>query len=120
MQLKLLKCKLHRAKVTDADLDYEGSIGIDSDLMEAAGIIPFEHVEVYDITNGSRFTTYAIPLPKGSGEITINGAAAHLSKPGDLVIICAFVFLTKDEVHKHQPNLVLVDEKNKVKRITHA
>ena len=120
MMLKLLKGKIHRATVTDADLNYEGSIGIDSDLMEASGIIPFEHVEVYDITNGSRFTTYAIPLPKGSGEITINGAAAHLSHPGDLVIICAFQFMEPAETKGYKPNLVLVDAKNKIKKITHA
>ena len=118
--LKLLKGKVHRATVTDADLNYEGSIGIDVALMEASGMVPFEHVEVYDITNGSRFTTYAIPLPRDSGEITINGAAAHLSKPGDLVIVCAFVFLEPAEAARHRPNLVLVDSANKVKKITHA
>ena len=120
MMLKLLKGKVHRATVTDADLNYEGSIGISEDLMEAAGIIPFEHVEVYDITNGARFTTYAIPLEKNSGGITINGAAAHLSKVGDLVIICAYQFLEPKETKGYKPNLVLVDKKNQIKKITHA
>lgn len=120
MMLKLLKGKIHRVKVTEADLDYNGSVTIDTELMEASGIIPFEHVEVYDITNGARFTTYAIPAPKGSGEIKINGAAAHLAKPGDLVIICAYVSLNQEELKTYQPNIVLVDEKNRVRKITNA
>ncbi len=120
MQLKLLKGKLHRATVTEADLEYQGSIGIDSGLLKAANILPYEHVEVYNITNGNRFTTYAIEAPAGSGTITINGAAAHLSKKGDLVIICAYVHMSPEEAAKHQPPLVLVNDKNQITKIKNA
>jgi aspartate 1-decarboxylase len=110
-----LKAKLHRATVTEANLDYEGSVTIDLDLLDAAGILLNERVEVYDITNGNRFSTYAIEGQRGSGVICINGAAAHLCKPGDLVIICAYVGLQSDEVPEHQPRVVLLDGKNRIK-----
>ncbi len=111
-----LKAKLHRATVTDADLNYEGSVTIDRDLLDASGILIHERVEVYDVTNGSRFATYAIEGERGSGTICINGAAAHLCRPGDLVIICAYVGLTPTEAEKHVPRVLLLDEKNRVKK----
>lgn len=114
MQLKILKGKIHRAVVTEADLEYTGSIAIDKDLMKASTIIPFEHVEVYNITNGERFTTYAIPAPGGSKTITINGAAAHKAKKGDKVIICAFIYVSEEEAENHKPSLVIINEENKV------
>ncbi|MEN8161280.1 MAG: aspartate 1-decarboxylase, partial [Myxococcota bacterium] len=86
----LLKSKIHRATVTEANLEYEGSVTIDTDLMEAGDLVPYEQVQIYDCTNGSRLTTYAIPGEAGSGEICINGAAAHLVKPGDIVIIASY------------------------------
>lgn len=113
MILTLLKAKLHRATVTRADLDYEGSITIDSALMEAANLLPHEQVDVLDITNGARLTTYVIPGPRNSGEIGINGAAAHLVKPGDLVIIAAYGWMKEKQAKKHQPHIVLVDEQNR-------
>lgn len=110
MQLiHLLKSKIHRATVTDAHLDYVGSISIDSDLLEKAGIQKGEQVHVWNVTNGQRFVTYAIPAPAGSGTIQINGSAAHRAKAGDKVIIAAFV-LTDEAV---VPKLVLVDEQNR-------
>ena len=110
-----MKAKLHRATVTQADLHYEGSITVDRNLLDAAGIFLNERVDVYDITNGNRFSTYAIEGPRGSGVICINGAAAHLCKPGDLVIICAYVGLNSDEASTHVPTVVLLDEKNQIK-----
>lgn len=115
MMLNLLKSKIHRATVTQAELHYEGSITIDKNLLEASGILPHEQVDVLDITNGARLTTYAIEAPAGSGTITINGAAAHLVNVGDLVIICAYASMTQEEAAKHQPTIILVDEKNRVK-----
>ncbi len=115
MFLKMLKCKLHRATVTQADLNYEGSITIDRDLMDQAGILPHEHVDVLDITNGARLTTYAIEGERGSGIIGINGAAAHLVKSGDLVIICAYASMSEEEAQKYEPAILLLDEDNKVK-----
>jgi aspartate 1-decarboxylase len=113
--LNLLKSKIHRATVTQAELHYEGSITIDKNLLEASGILPHEQVDVLDITNGARLTTYAIEAPAGSGIITINGAAAHLVNVGDLVIICAYASMTPEEAAKHQPKIILVDGKNRVK-----
>jgi aspartate 1-decarboxylase len=115
MILTFMKSKLHRATVTQADLHYEGSITVDRDLLDAANILIHERVEVYDITNGNRFATYAIEGARGSGVICINGAAAHLCKPGDLVIICSYVGLTPDEAKTYQPIVVLLDEKNEIK-----
>lgn len=115
MILTMLKGKLHRATVTRADLDYEGSITIDADLLERSGILPHEQVDVLDITNGARLTTYTIPGPRGSGEIGINGAAAHLVNPGDLVIICAYAQMDAQEARKFKPRVLLLDEKNRVK-----
>ena len=114
MKLKLLKSKLHRATVTDACLDYEGSISIDRNLMEQADILNHEKVHVLNVTNGSRLETYAIPA-KQKGTICINGAAAHLVNPGDLVIIVSYASMNLQEATRHTPNIILLDENNNVK-----
>lgn len=114
----LLSGKIHRATVTQADLDYVGSVSIDVDLMEAAGIIEWEKVAILDVTNGERLETYAIKAPRGSREICINGAAAHLVKPGDLVIILSFLHVDVDSVHKHKPKIVIVNENNEIASIS--
>ncbi|MCA2979216.1 MAG: aspartate 1-decarboxylase [Myxococcaceae bacterium] len=113
----LLLGKIHRAVVTRADLDYVGSITIDRDLIDAAGFLENEKVDIYDVTNGSRLATYVIPAERGSGEIGINGAAAHLVKPGDLVIIAAYGWMKEKTARKHRPNVVLVDEQNRPLRV---
>lgn len=114
--ITMLKSKIHRATVTEADLHYEGSITIDSTLLEKAGIHPYEQVDVLNITNGARFTTYAIPAPKNSGYICVNGAAARLVQKGDLVIICAYVHKEEAQAKNHKPVIILVDEHNKVEK----
>ena len=118
MLLKILKGKIHRAVVTKSDLHYEGSIGIDEEFLAKSGIIPYEHVEVYNITNGERFTTYAVPAKKGSGEIQIFGAAAHKVKKGHLLIICAFAFMKQRKAQGFLPSIVLLDKKNKIKKVS--
>lgn len=114
MERFLLKSKIHRATVTDADLDYEGSILVDRDLLAAADILEFEQVQVYDVTNGARLTTYAIAGPSGGGDIQINGAAAHLVQPGDLVIIASYAQYDAAETRRHAPKIVHVDERNRM------
>lgn len=116
MKRTFLYSKIHRATVTDADLHYEGSISIDLDLVDAAGLMLNERVEIYNVTNGNRFATYVIEGERGSGMIQINGAAAHLATRGDIVIIAAYCELTSEEIAGHQPRVVLVDEKNRVKK----
>ncbi len=114
----MLKAKIHRAKITQADLHYEGSITVDRDLLDAAGVLPYEQVDVLDITNGQRFTTYAIEGARGSGIIGVNGAAARLVQPGDLVIICAFARMEEAEAQAHDPTILLMNpEDNTVKEI---
>ena len=115
----VLKSKIHRARVTQADLGYEGSITIDPLLMDAADILPFEQVHVLDVDNGARLTTYAIEGERGSGQICINGAAARLVSAGDTVIILTYDAMTDAEAREHQPALVYVDERNRVTRIGH-
>lgn len=115
MQIELLKCKIHRATVTDADLNYEGSITIDRTLMDAAGILPFERVGILDINNGARFDTYVIEGAKDSGTICLNGAAARLVQKGDLVIIVSYVSLTPEEAKNWKPTVVRVDAENKIR-----
>jgi aspartate 1-decarboxylase len=115
MKRTLLKSKIHRATVTDASLHYEGSITIDPILMQAANICEWEQVDVYDINNGNRLTTYAISGKPGSGTICLNGAAARLVQIGDLVIICSYAEFTEDERQTHTPKIILVDEKNQIK-----
>jgi len=117
MKRILLKSKIHRGTVTDADLHYEGSVTIDSELLEAADIVPYERVEIYDVTNGARLATYAIPGAPGSGEICINGAAAHLVKRGDVVIIASYAEFSDAESVGHQPRVVLVDARNQPQRV---
>lgn len=117
MQRIMLKSKVHRATVTDANVDYEGSITLDEDLMETAGLLPFEQVHIYNITNGQRFQTYVIRGERGRGEVCINGAAAHLAKKGHIIIIASYVSMEEAEAINHQPILIYVDEKNKIKAI---
>lgn len=114
MLLTFMKCKLHRATVTQADMHYEGSISIDQDLLEAAGMLPNEQVDVLNITTGARFTTYAILAPRGSRVIGINGAAARLAQPGDLVIVIAYCQVTAEEARRHEPTVILVGEGNSI------
>ena len=109
----LLKSKIHRATVTEANLEYEGSVTIDALLMDAADLLPYEQVQIYDCTNGSRLTTYAIPGEPGSGEICINGAAAHLVKPGDTVIIACYAQVEDHEARGWEPRRVFVDRANR-------
>ena len=111
----MLKSKLHRATVTQSDLHYEGSISIDRDLMDVGEILPFEQVDVLNITNGERFTTYAIEAERGSGMIGINGAAARLVQKGDLVIICSYCDVEKEVARNYNPTVILLDEDNKPK-----
>ncbi len=114
MRRTFFKSKIHRATVTHADLDYEGSVSIDEDLLEAAGIWEYEAVHIWNITRGTRLETYAIKGARGSGTICINGAAAHLNKPGDLVILATFAELEESEARAHKPVVVLVDRQNKI------
>jgi aspartate 1-decarboxylase len=116
MQLTVLKCKLHRACVTHSELDYEGSCAIDVDLMKLAGIHEYEQIQIYNVTNGERFTTYAIQAEAGSRVISVNGAAAHKAAPGDRVIICAYAMLDANEMKQFKPSLVYLDEANRVIR----
>ena len=116
MQLTLLKCKLHRACVTHSELEYEGSCAIDSHLMELAGIREYEQIQIYNVTNGERFTTYAILAEAGSRVISVNGAAAHKANPGDRVIICAYAGMSEAEADLFKPSLVYLDEQNRVLR----
>ena len=120
MLLTLLSGKIHRATVTEACVDYEGSISIDESLLTAAGIRPYERVEVYNVTTGARFATYAIVAPAGSGTIGVNGAAAHLAGKGQLVIIAAYAQMTPEEAELHRPRLVFVDAANRVKDRRHV
>ncbi len=110
----MLKSKIHRAHVTGADLDYEGSITLDPILIEAADLLPFELVHVLDITNGARLETYVIEGERGKGEVVINGAAAHLVHKGDLVIVLAYASVSEEEAPHHLPKLIYVDEENKI------
>jgi aspartate 1-decarboxylase len=106
--------KIHRATVTRADVDYVGSITIDANLIEAAGFLENEKIDIYDVTNGARLSTYVIPGQRGSGEVGINGAAAHLVRPGDLVILASYGWMSADEAAAHRPRIVHVDGKNRV------
>ena len=110
----LLKSKIHRARVTQAELDYPGSITVDESLLEAADIVPYERVEIYNITNGERLATYAIAGPAGSGTICINGAAAHRVRPGDRVIIASYGQYDEEACKDHKARVVIVDEQNRV------
>ncbi|MDI3258204.1 MAG: aspartate 1-decarboxylase [Sinobacteraceae bacterium] len=120
MQLTMLKCKLHRARVTHAELDYEGSCAIDGRLLDLAGIQEYEQIQIYNVANGERFTTYAIRAENGSGVISVNGAAAHKARVGDRVIICSYCTLDAREARNHKPKLVYLDEANRVIRTANA
>jgi aspartate 1-decarboxylase len=116
MLLTMMKAKLHRATVTQADLEYEGSIAIDKDLLDEAGILPHEQVDVLNITTGARFTTYAIEAPRGSRTIGVNGAAARLVQKGDKVIVVTYCQMEAELARNYAPTVVLLDEQNGVKR----
>ena len=117
MFITMLKSKIHRATVTGADIDYEGSITIDKELMGVAKLVEYEKVDVYNISNGQRFSTYVMKGEHGRGEICLNGAAARLVSVGDLIIICSYSHHDEKEVGKHKPVIVHVDEKNRIKEI---
>lgn len=114
MKLNVFKSKIHRATVTHADLSYEGSVTVDADLLDAANILPYEAVHIWNVTRGTRLVTYALPGPRGSGAICINGAAAHLNQPSDLVILATFADMTPEEARSHVPTVVRVDAKNRI------
>lgn len=118
MHRTLLKSKIHRATVTDANVDYEGSISIDRDLMDLACLQEYEQVHIYNITNGNRFSTYVIEGERKSGDVCINGAAAHLAKRGDLVIIANYASYSENDASLHKPKLVYVNQDNSVKNIS--
>ena len=115
MQRLMFKSKIHRATVTATNLDYEGSLTVDADLLEAADILPYEQIHVWDVSNGARLVTYALPGPRGSGEVCVNGAGAHLIKTGDLVIVGTFTVMTGRKARKYQPTVVFVDGANKMR-----
>jgi aspartate 1-decarboxylase len=117
MNRTFLKGKIHRAVVTAADLDYEGSLGLDEDLMKAADLLPYERVEVYNISNGERFATYLVKAAAGSGTVAVYGAAAHKARVGDRIIIAAFALLGEDEIDFFMPKVVLVDDNNRIREI---
>lgn len=120
MQLTLLKTKLHRACVTHSELEYDGSCAIDSKLLDAAGIHEYEQIQIYNVTNGERFTTYAIRAEADSHIISVNGAAAHKASPGDRIIICAYTTLDEKELEGFKPTLVYLDENNGITHMCHS
>ncbi|MFC1517582.1 aspartate 1-decarboxylase [Candidatus Margulisiibacteriota bacterium] len=115
MLREVCKAKIHRLTVTEANLDYEGSITIDQDLLDAAGILPYEKVQVANVSNGNRLNTYTISGTRKSGQVCINGAAAHLAKEGDIVLVISYATLNDDEFKTFKPKIVFVDEKNRIK-----
>ncbi|BAZ94943.1 aspartate 1-decarboxylase [Thiohalobacter thiocyanaticus] len=119
MHLTLLKSKLHQARVTHAELEYEGSCAIDAALLEAAGIREYEQIQIYNLANGERFITYAIRAQEGSGIISVNGAAAHKAGPGDRVIICTYAILDTAEAAGFKPTLIYLDADNRISRTGH-
>lgn len=116
MTTTMLKAKLHRARVTHSELEYEGSCAIDGKLLELSGIREYEQIHIYNVTNGERFTTYAIRAEESSGIISVNGAAAHKANPGDIVIICAYAVLNQQELITFKPSLVYLGKQNRVVR----
>jgi aspartate 1-decarboxylase len=115
VRLNVFKSKIHRCRVTEANLNYEGSVTIDADLMEAADILPHEQVQVLNVNNGERFDTYAIRGPRGSGVICLNGPAARLAHVGDLVIILTYASMEREELERHTPRVVMVDDRNHIR-----
>jgi aspartate 1-decarboxylase len=116
MQTTMLKAKLHRATVTRSELGYEGSCAIDGNILDLSGIREYEQIQIYNINNGARFTTYAIRAEEGSGVFSVNGAAARLACPGDLIIVCAYALYDQKELANYQPTLIYFNEKNEVLR----
>lgn len=116
MQRHLMKSKIHRATITSADLHYEGSLTLDQELLDAADLATYEEVQVVNINNGARFSTYVIPGPRGSGVLQLNGAAARQGLPGDLVIVISYGVYNEDEAERHSPAIVFVDSKNRIVR----
>lgn len=114
--ISLLQAKLHRVRVTGTDLHYEGSCTIDEDLLDSSGIREFQHLEIYNVNNGERFTTYALKAKRGSGEICLNGASARKAMIGDRLIICTYASCNEDELARHRPVVVLIEENNRVRR----
>jgi aspartate 1-decarboxylase len=114
MRLNVFKSKIHRATVTHADVAYEGSVTIDRDLMDAAGFLPYEAVHIWNATRGTRLVTYVLEGPRGSGAICVNGAAAHLNQPGDVVILATFADMAPEEARTHKPVVVRVDARNRI------
>ncbi len=114
MQRIMLRAKIHRATVTQCDLNYEGSCGIDEDLLDAADIREFEKIELYNVNNGERFSTYAIKGKRGTGEISLNGAAARLAHLGDLLIICTYAPMSEDDIATYRQKIVFVDDQNRI------
>lgn len=117
MRRVMMKSKIHRVTVTEANLDYEGSLTIDEDLLEAADILPNEQVHVWNVTNGNRLTTYALAGKRGSGIVCVNGAGAHLIKPGDLIIVATYTTLKDKEARRYKPLVVFVDADNRPKKL---
>ncbi len=113
----MLRAKLHRLRLTGADPDYEGSIGIDANLLDAAGILEYEQVHVWNVSNGERLETYAIKAPAGSGEVALNGAAALRGKPGDIIIVATFAPMDEAAAGRHQPTVIHVDEHNRPREL---
>jgi aspartate 1-decarboxylase len=114
MLREILKCKIHRATVTETALHYEGSLSLAADLMESAGLVPFEKIHVVNINNGARFETYVIRAEAGSGAVILNGAAARLAQPGDRVILMAYGYVEEAKLGEHRPTILLVDERNEI------
>ncbi|WP_046060959.1 aspartate 1-decarboxylase [Methylotuvimicrobium alcaliphilum] len=119
MQTTMLKAKLHRATVTYSELGYEGSCAIDSDILDRAGIREYEQIQIYNINNGERFTTYAIKAEAGSRIFSVNGAAARLACPGDIIIVCAYAILDQQELADYKPTLLYFNNKNEITRSSH-
>lgn len=117
MNITMLKSKIHRATVTEAKLDYVGSITIDASLLEKSGILEYEKVQIANVTNGARLETYTIAGERGSGVICLNGAAAHLAQKGDIIIIMAYTDMTEEEAKTHRPKVVFVDSENNIKKV---
>lgn len=119
MQRIMLRAKLHHARVTHSELEYDGSCAIDGKLLEAAGIVEYEQIQIYNMANGERFTTYAIRAADGSGIISVNGAAAHKANPGDRVIICSYATVDEQQLATFKPTLIYLDERNRIARRSH-
>lgn len=119
MLREMLRAKVHRATVTETNVNYEGSLTLDADLMRAAGMLPYERIDVYNADSGARFSTYLIPGAAGSGEVCVNGAAALLARPGDRVIIASYAALSSEEIAAHRPTVVLVDRANRITEVRH-